>query len=531
MPLPVPIIALPSDRPQMQPSTTSTAPLQGSEITLLPRDIFLMILSYLHYIDVISCRRVSRSWDATFSNPCNLYPFLKWTFPLAREIRMHHQDKLLNNEHGIPPHDNHWRKLFNQISARYSHLYRGKPQSIEKYKIWPNYTENIRPGSRLYPVPPWEVHSSHMVLKLDRIFEDCFWTYDDGLIVFVSHDDTCILLLDLETSKTSKVPFDLHDRVIRRIRLQHRLLVIEWAEANAFHWLNALDSVHRHFASSFDITSYPTGGWDIAFRNEWKLMFLGHPLSDRDRFYSSHNGTHYVLYTWQPNRSLYTSDEDAPIESLFVWDISEPSEYKPSTDPSGLHKPTSSPFVVARFNFRDLDFHSVRQRGIPKMIRLDIDSETSILDIMESTSPDYEIDPGNTSCYSHVQVTSIPFLGHGPSWRRDLKMPIPPYRGNTSMYNRSVRGCYPWHTCISEAIDEGAQVFFTLQTSTQSYTDFKHAPHLEVAIQAPHIDYRFSLLKPRFSSEIAWKGCIRGDERFVIGENDAQELVILRFDR
>ncbi|KAL2374757.1 F-box domain-containing protein [Blastomyces gilchristii SLH14081] len=169
-------------------------------------------------------------------------------------------------------------------------------------------------------------------------------------------------------------------------------------------------------------------------------MFPWAPLSDRDRFYSSHNGTHYVLYTWQPNRSLYTADEDAPIESLFVWDMPEPSDYRASIDPSSLHKPSSSgPFVVAKFNLRDLDFYSVRQRGAPKMIRLDIDSETNVLDITESINPEYQIELSNMP---DVQVTSIPFLSHGPVWRRHLELRIPPYRGNTSMYNRSIRGPY-----------------------------------------------------------------------------------------
>ncbi|OJD16623.1 hypothetical protein AJ78_03215 [Emergomyces pasteurianus Ep9510] len=508
----------------MPPSNETTATLRGSDITLFPRDIFLMVLSYLHYLDVIYCRRVSRSWNAAFGNPCNLYPFLKWTFPLAREIRRYHEDKLLEIEREIPLHDDHWRKLFNQISARYFHLGCGKPQSIEKYKVWPNYAQNIRACSRLFPVPPWEAHSSHWMSRPDMMYEDCLWTYEDGLVVFVSLDTECILLLDIEMNRRFQVPFEMNHRVIRRIRCEDRLLVIEWAEADAFHQLNALDSVHRHFASAFDITADPNRGWDITFRNEWKIMFLGHPLSDRDRFYSSHNRTHYVFYAWQPNRSLYTSDEDAPIESLFVWDISESSEYKPSTDPSSLRKPSSGPFVVARFSFRDLDFHSVRQRGSPKMIRLDIDSETGVLDVTESTSPDYRQYLTEAPRYSNVQVTSIPFLGYGPSWRRGLEIPIPPYRGNSSMYNRSIRGSYSWYECISEAVDEKAQVFFIL------YQTASFPSRLEVAIQAPQIDC-LSQLEPHLSTEIDWKGHIRGDERFVIGENKAQELVILRFDR
>ncbi|EEQ86365.2 uncharacterized protein BDCG_16364 [Blastomyces dermatitidis ER-3] len=61
----------------------------------------------------------------------------------------------------------------------------------------------------------------------------------------------------------------MDNRVMRKMRLQHRFLLIEWAEADAFNWLNALDSVHHHFASSFDITAVsPTCEWEITFRNE-----------------------------------------------------------------------------------------------------------------------------------------------------------------------------------------------------------------------------------------------------------------------
>ncbi|PGH16032.1 hypothetical protein AJ79_02012 [Helicocarpus griseus UAMH5409] len=528
-----PVAALGESCRQMQPSIENIVPLGGLDIGLLPRDIFLIILNQLSHMDVIQCRRVSRSWNAAFSNPCNLYPWLKYAFPLAREFRQSQHNQLPKDGPEISPHDDHWRKLFNRISARYFHLSCGKPQSVERYKVWPSYTENILPGARLYPVPPWEAHSSHTHSKPDTIFGDCFWTYEDGLLAYISRDDACVLLRDLETSSAFRVPFILDDRVIRRIRLKDRLLLIEWAEADAFHWLNGLDSVHRHFASSFDIKPCPMGGWDISFRNEWKIMFLGHPLSDRDRFYSSHSGSHYVVYAWQPNRSLYTSDEDAPIESLFVWDISEPSDYRPSTDPSGLYKPAHGPFVVARFSFRDLEFHSVRQRGEPKMIRLDIDSENGVLNIVESACTLGVPNNPLPIWSSHIQITSIPFLGPGPSWRRHSDLIFPPYRGNASMHNSSIRGTKSWFPCVSEIIDEESQICFTLQIPMSLLVDgripvFKRGSSLEVKIQGPGIS---SLLEQRFASEIEWKGCIYGDERFVIGENDEHELVILRFDR
>ncbi|KAK2790348.1 hypothetical protein FQN52_005616 [Onygenales sp. PD_12] len=511
----------------MQPLIQPAASASRADITSLPRDIFLIILRSLHFEDVVYCRRVSKSWNTTFSNPSNLYPLLMSAFPLAREIRQHHRDQLASNERGILPHDDHWRRVFNKVSARYYHLSRGKPQSIERHKIWPTYNEDAELSCRLYPVQPWETHCSHAYMKPDHIFGEAFWTYDDGLLVFVSVTENCIVLRDLETNQLLPVPFDMKQKVIRRIRLQCRLLVIEWAESDAFHWLNDVDSVHRHFASSFDINASPSGGWGIAFRNEWKIMFLGHPLSDRDRFYSTHNGKHYVVYNWQPNRSLYTSDEDAPIESMFVWDISASSSYRPSMDPSGLDKPAQGPLVVAKFSFRDLDFHGVRQRGQPNLARLDINSEIGVLDI---TGNFYSYEPGDTSISWTVRITSIPFISHGPSWQRNVDMLFPPYRGNSSMYN-SPLGEFPgfpgWFLCISQAIDEEAKVTFSLGFA-KAVNKFQQFTPTKILIRGPNIT---SQLDQSLSSELEWKGKICGDERFVMGESDVQELVILRFDR
>src|SRR5699024_8326598 len=152
-------------------------------------------------------------------------------------------------------------------------------------------------------------------------------------------------------------------------------------------WLNDSDGVHRHFASSFDVEEDSTGGWRVIPRNEWKIMFLGHPLSERDRFFSSHSKTHYVIYIWQPNRSLYTADDDAPIESLMVWNISQPSSYRPSLDPTGcLRVPSqdTGPEQVTRLGFRELGFFSVRQRGLPAIQRLEVTDDALAIEITET---------------------------------------------------------------------------------------------------------------------------------------------------
>lgn len=110
-------------------------------------------------------------------------------------------------------------------------------------------------------------------------------------------------------------------------------------------------------------------------RNEWKIHFLGIPLNSRDRFFSIHTPNHYAQYLWQPNRSAWGEDE--PIESLAIWDISSPSNYRPSLDPAGRAKPpaTEGPQVIRRFSFADLDFYDIRQGPTPVFHRLELDEQ------------------------------------------------------------------------------------------------------------------------------------------------------------
>lgn len=493
----------------------------------LPRDLFLIVLSYLDFMDVIYCRRVSKSWRSAFSNSENLYPLLKWTFPFAREVRELEADLLSGQGPTIPIHDGYWRRLYDQVATRYFHLSRGIPRSIERFPVWLNYTFQPEIKSQVYPVEPWDIHKSHPFEKVDFAFASSSWTYEDGLLVYPSATDLCLVLRDLETSRSFNVPFPVERRVIRRFRLQDRVLVVEWAEPEAFHWLNNIDSVHRHFASAFDVNQAPNG-WDIVFRNEWKIMFLGHPLSDRDRFHSSHNKTHYAMYAWQPNRSLYTADEDAPLESLFVWDISEPSDYQPSEDPAGHQKAATGPVLVARFSFRELEFYSVRQRGAPGMMRLDINSETGVIDIAENTCISGHASSWFPSSWSpHATVTSIPFIGQGPCWRRDVGLNFPPYRGGSSMQARPVSSNCHWYMCVSEVIDEKSEVIYTLHFDSRTWLQGKQSP-LHLSIKTP---FGGCTIDDSLAAEISFKGNIHGDERFVIGENDRKEVVVLRFDR
>ncbi|KAL2798220.1 hypothetical protein BJX66DRAFT_54537 [Aspergillus keveii] len=511
----------------MEETAMSLSSEEHLDLPLLPRELFWMVADFLSPGDIVRCRRVSRLWNEAFGDSANLIPLLKKLFPLASEVR----DLFADPAHTLQDStdDQYWRSLFDQVASRYDHLSRGKPRSIQRHKLCEEF--GINGDREWFQVQPWDMHASHLMQKVDLPFSEPFWSYDDGLLVYPSADHSCLTLMDMDSDRRFMVPFIITGKVIRRIRLQQRVLVVEWAEPKAFHWLNDSDGVHRHFASSFDVTK-TSSGWSISFRNEWKIMFLGHPLSERDRFFSTHTQTHYAIYIWQPNRSLYTADDDAPIESLSVWDISKPSSYRPSLDPTGRLREEGQdlgPHIVSRFGFRELGFYSVRQRGLPGIQWLNIVDDDQAIEIYENicTGPvDRFVGPAEWT--SQVRVISIPVSGLGPCWRRNLDLVLPPYRGNSSLQaNPLTLGVCdePWYTIISEAVDEKAQVGFCLHL-LQSTWPFDLKASLSICTPSSAIT-----LKNYEIFELTGKGRIYGTERFLLGENSNRELVIYRFDR
>ncbi|KAH2878315.1 hypothetical protein KXV31_005400 [Aspergillus fumigatus] len=500
-----------------------------ADFLFMPLEVFWMILQYLDARDIVRCRRVSKHWKEAFTNPEYLVRLLIRLFPSAPEVRGLKDKQSLDELLSAVQSGEHWRELFDKVASRYDHLSRGKPRSVQKLKLCDDF--GVTGEREWFQVQPWDSHASHLMQRVDYLYPETFWTYEDGLLVYPSADYSSLVLMDVETGKQVMVPFLIIGKVIRRIRLQKRVLVVEWAEPKAFHWLNDSDGVHRHFASSFDVAQEANGSWNVSFRNEWKIMFLGHPLSERDRFYSTHNKTHYVIYIWQPNRSLYTADEDAPIESLFVWDISKPCPYRPSLDPTGRQRKEEqdqAPAIVSRFGFRELGFFSVRQRGVPGIQGLEITDDGQAIEIIENlcTGPLDRL-VGPTEWTSQVQITSIPLIGDGPVWRRDVGYILSPYRGSNGLQMKPLGLLCKqfWYTVISEVYDRNSKAGFALHLSPLGWPfDSK----IYMSIQTP---YSRIVLKPDDVFELAGRGKICGNEKFVIGENANRELVIWRFDR
>ncbi|ORY56710.1 uncharacterized protein BCR38DRAFT_355529 [Pseudomassariella vexata] len=433
----------------------------------LPNDLFLLIISYLSPQDSIICRRVSKNWNSAFTTENASWTLMKRHFPRCREIRNaatavsappSSNPAAAGNKQRGPPD---WTSVFAKVARRYHYLRSARPREIEKINVIDEKTHaHLRRG-----VEPWD-----RVLRFNENtapfqYRDAVWCYDDGLLMYPdAAAPGRYVAYDLETQNRFAVPFDGADRTVRRVRLACGSLVVEWCEREAYHQLNDQETVHRHFATVFDVRRFSSRSpspstpklnlvrsvsatdstaWTITFRSEWKIHFLGLPISRHDRFFSAHNSTHYALYLWQPNRSPWGEEE--PLEQLTVWDISFPSAYRPSLDPTGARKPPDrdlGPVVVRRLSWRDLDFLGLRQRHTPRIKELRVDEGNVYVheeDHRWLAGMQASMAPPR---HHRVKCTGIPVVGMGPRWVEeccadgDVHMSFCPRSGSVAKLRR-----------------------------------------------------------------------------------------------
>ena len=317
--------------------------------------------------------------------------------------------------------------------ARYVALKAVRPRSesnivlYDKNAATPYGPPQIYCANKQCPIPQWtrfnDISSGDtFTTTFNRI--EPFWTCDAGLLVYLDPFRDCYVIsgLDPSSENVADVPFDCEGRLVRRIRLAAGLLVIEWAEEEPYHQLNDVELVHRHFVTAFDVTYNPSR---VQVRNEWKLHFLGFPLNSHDLWFSAHSDTHYAVYIWQPNRSAWGEDE--PIESLLVWDISQPSDYRPSLDPSGGRKPPTGPQMVKSLSYKDLDHLNLRQRDHPAMHALGIDDGTIYFHEIHAYENSTQIGSPMQADHNDLywkRIVGIPIVGSGPPWTRGWKTDI-----------------------------------------------------------------------------------------------------------
>lgn len=367
-------------------------------------------------------------------------------------------------------------------------------------------------------------------------------------------EDKCLAVLDLESNTRAEVLFDVHGKIIRNLRLKEGILIVEWAEREAFHDLNMVDRVHRHFATAFKVNrngasdvaisteaadtrpgssrsfgpeQRPTGKLTVQFHSEWRIHFLGFPLTSRDHFFSMHTATHYCLYFWQPNRSLWTGDPDQPIEALHVWDISHACPYKPSEDPSNANREKhkkEGPMVVAKFGWTMLGYLGVRQQSRISLLGLELDSQACTVSVKENVfeSGQGYFDPAERNWCA--TVTSFPFVGIGPVHRREGHIKLPSYRGHCSMESEGIEEIEKWFLPVMEVFDRDADVRFGLIETCFTGMMIDNRRMLRLKVLGGWRD-----MVDEVAKEVGVMGRLVGDERWVIGQNERLQVVVARF--
>lgn len=543
--------------PDKPAPTVNPNPSLSISVSDLPEDVFLLVLKHLAAWDVVNCQQVSKSWRAAYTKPEYLRRVLQH-YPQTKEIRE------------LPPGALHfrrpreactvdWQRLLVEVASRYHSLATGTVRAVSRYPMaaleqldhwfpvgqW-DYHES-QPGGRLY----YETAGAHLnrVGSKPFLFRPTLWSYDDGLLVYAPARDgregdptafpKILSLLDVATGRRYPVPFDIRGKIIRSIRLKDRTLIIEWAEKDPFHHLNAMEQVNRHFANCFDVSrGEDETSWTVAWRSEWKMHFLGLPRTNHDRFFSTHNATHYAVYFWQPNRSMYTGDEEMPIESLSVWDISVPSSYRPSADPSGKLRPPDAkgPYIVSRFSFRGMDFLGVRQHATVALMSLHLDSQSLSLTVRENVGVVGQgyFDPAERLWCA--KTTTFPFLGQGPRLYREWDGNLPPYRGHCSMESADVEESERWFLPVMDVVDAEAGVRLSLVETCISGQSVQNQLVLRMKVQPAGQSFHredgeadWVTLADHLTREVSAMGRIAGDERWLIGQSERLEIVMLKF--
>ncbi|KAI8629269.1 hypothetical protein F5Y19DRAFT_485144 [Xylariaceae sp. FL1651] len=516
-----------------------------SDLMDLPNDVFLLVISYLTPRESVLCRGVSRLWNTAFASDEVSWSLMKLHFPRVREMR--NASKALDRPQ--------WGCIFPRVARRYLHLRSARPRLVEKIDV---VQEAIQKGLR-WGVEPWNRWLRWNDNTAIFQYRDPTWCLDDGLLIYQEVVSGDYVAYDLETRHRFPVPFDGADKTVRRLRLAHGVLVIEWCEREPYHHSDDRETVHRHFATAFDVqrSSLPSPTdtprpWEVRLRSEWKIHFLGLPLNRHDRFFSAHTATHYALYLWQPNRSPW--GEEDPLEQLTIWNISSPSAYRPSEDPTGVRIPDTAqpgPAVIKRFTLQDLDFLGLRQHDTPTLREIVLDEANVYIH-----EEDHRWLAGLHSSLSlprhhHVRCTGVPFSGLGPRWLDeccadgDVHMSFCPRAGSAARVGSPAAtgrfdGTWPgWAPCwrheefpyltVSDVVDAEAGVRIVarqcfVMEALSAFVLPKISLEADPAEEEPEVRFTDDMWKQLLS-----KGKIAGDERWVVGEDTEGRVTVVRF--
>lgn len=529
----------------------------------LPYTVFFEIVSHLSALETLTARRISRDVYSALTRPDLSISLILLHFPRSREGRTLRGYLQSGNDEPLERGD--WAAVFATLVRRYHHLGNATPWRVKKVRV-------AKGSHRLRGVTPW-----NRFLRLDdktAAFDywDPVWTFEagEGVLVYPAMVEERIVYKarDLTSDTELVVPFDTMTKIIRRVRLSHGILIFEWCEQAGYHDLNETEAAHRHFATAFDIYSPQSHiqhrTLRISFRSEWKIHYLGLPLTHQDRFFSTHNATHYVVYIWQPTRSPW--GEDAPLERLIIWEIGQPNPYKPSLDPGGKHAPmaSSGPRIIRRMINNELSTWGVRQSDTPSVRSLALDDTTFDEATNSTTGHVFFIEEQHRWCAGphstptpprqhHILSTGIPLIGDGPRWVDECGGPNGSPEYGMSFCSRGRKDTWPgrapcWrhddfpYLTVSKVYDAEAGVRITARHCFMMETLSVHVrPQLCVTRDTEREDGSGSGKKLQgpdgeevqfedgLWADLLGKGCIVGDERWVVGEDEGGDVTILMF--
>ncbi|KAH6898549.1 hypothetical protein B0T10DRAFT_555857 [Thelonectria olida] len=416
-------------------------------LTDLPFPVFLDIVLLLTPADILRCRRVCSDWRQALTRQDLCVSLVLAHFPRAREARLLRRwladgdTRPDGYQDGLDETD--WAAVYARLARRYFHLGAARPRSVTK-------VPSLKESKALWGVAPW-----NRFLKLESKaaeFQhwDPVWTFapEEGLLVYpaAGSDDGKqwrYRARHLETGVEVDVPFDTDKKIVRRVRISDSVLLFEWCEERGSHPLSTTETAHRHYATAYDLVRHgpsvllprrdaATGPrrrscYSFTLRAEWKIHFLGMPLSHQDRFFSTHNRSHYAVYIWQPTRSPW--GEDGPLERLVVWELPPAKPHRP---PVGRHGRApdcgdDGPRVLLRLVNADLETWGVRQRDTPSLQNLFLDTTTWDDTTQTACGHVYVVEEthrwaaGPHSSHTpprlhRVQATAIPLVGYGPRY-------------------------------------------------------------------------------------------------------------------
>ena len=224
-------------------------------ITNFPNDLFLLIIAHLSPSDLILNRRVSKSFYTAFTEADLNRHMLRQHYPRAREVR-----DLVDTSQG------NWADVFVKVAGRYHYLKTGKPRSIEKFALGKSFV--VPSWAKSYPISSWQRHLQFEEKTAHFHYNDPLWTYSAGILIFPASQFQRYALYDLNGRNFSEIDLGSAGMIVRRIRLNENLLVVEWCEQDAYHQLNENEMVYRHFATAYDILqNAQTGQWSAVFRS------------------------------------------------------------------------------------------------------------------------------------------------------------------------------------------------------------------------------------------------------------------------